>query len=242
MHPQHNDHGPDHDTVLPSISDQSEIASMNNRGTNGTTTTTTTNTSSSIDSIEHASEVNLRRGSSSYPHSTAQPRQQRTNPIIVVDTSKSAVGRLQKVKSSLFTLAKFLIFLFLSLHAIMVALNTFQYREVFSSSTVNTLCSRYPSSPDHSTNSAALEDSIGGQTISSFTHDQLQTSCDVLPPQRQFKKFIWFLTDGLPVKYSQKIFQHYSEHMVCGWHRFISSRCYIRSLIQSFHSQCDPRR
>ncbi|KAG2383489.1 hypothetical protein C9374_004160 [Naegleria lovaniensis] len=34
------------------------------------------------------------------------------------------------------------------------------------------------------------------------------------PPGLQFSKVIWFFTDGLPVKYSKKTFDHFRDHMV----------------------------
>lgn len=128
--------------------------------------------------------------------------------------------------TSIFKACRYLILFFLFLLGIRTAVHTFLHRNQFGSTVTNTLCSRmdstqtlYPFMYPRKTNSTTGPGSVLGTPMTSvWSKEQLSTFRDAsicdLPPKYQFKKFIWFLTDGLPIKYSQKTLKHYGSNSI----------------------------
>jgi hypothetical protein len=106
---------------------------------------------------------------------------------------------------------------------IKTAFQTFLHRSQYTSNITNTLCSgteqmKQIQSLMKSKNNHTNVNNVFRQPLTAAFTQQEQNElkknvqlCDA-PQNLQFKKFIWFLTDGLPVKYSMKTINHYSDH------------------------------
>lgn len=92
------------------------------------------------------------------------------------------------------------IFLFY-VYGVWNAFGIFLNRQIFTSNYVNVMCSNHVPSDT---------------SIIPANHDVRQQNneiCDA-PKKIQFKKFLWFLTDGLPIRYSEPTLNHYKDHSV----------------------------
>jgi hypothetical protein len=129
-------------------------------------------------------------------------------------------------KVSLFLIAsRYIILLLLFLLGIRTALHTFLHRNMYSSSVTNTLCSQITSTDElkrimlpRKSNASDVGDVFKEKmhTWSLSEQNNLIEQYDIcnIPEKYQFKKFLWFLTDGLPVKYSKKTLDHYASNSI----------------------------
>jgi hypothetical protein len=121
--------------------------------------------------------------------------------------------------------SRYILFLILFILGLRTAFSTFLNRNQFTSNVTNSLCSEtntiqkmFPLMKYKGNITTEVGDNVKQplQMYSLSEQEKLRRDSDVckLPEKLQFKKFLWLLTDGLPVKYSQKTLNHYRDHSV----------------------------
>ncbi|KAL9652332.1 hypothetical protein ABK040_011989 [Willaertia magna] len=123
-----------------------------------------------------------------------------------------------------FYVIEYLVLGLLFVYGIRAGFFTLLNRNMFQSGATNTLCSQ--ATPESVR--AKLQrlghlkietDIVIKEPLKPFKDKDMKTLTEKhhiceYPSDFQFSKVIWFFTDGLPVKYSKKTFDHYREHMV----------------------------
>ena len=94
----------------------------------------------------------------------------------------------------------YLAILYFFFHSTWVCFRIFWDRRIFASEFANVQCSR-------------VQKPENFQPFPNLKESQRPTYCKQ-PKNQTFSKFLWFVSDGLPVKYSRKTLEFYKDHSV----------------------------